>query len=378
METVIENLKRQMKEMGVTQTELASRSGVSLETVNRILNGKSKLKPNTLQKLSNGLGVPIADLDNERIGTLNHIVQGYLEFAGEITHITSYRQLVNWVKKIDSIVNDLPRQTRDIMKEEKRNSAKAAKSADIDINSINFFKDDTIDASAVETWSFRKADDVRDGVDIDLGNMCINYPFNFNGHLFTNSEALYICGLFSKNTPKHQEIQQKLIEAKNGYEAKKRIRTKYEDSFGRDDWKSFNVEWMKWVVWQKIKCNDDFKRVLMSIPRNAYIIENSTHQKGATASFWGAKNTLLEEKRGTIEQQIQYQNPHIKKKELNKKIMKARNQLNHIGTWVGINCMGKILKYLQLCILDSIEPSIDYDMLRLKQIYLFGKLMTFN
>ena len=44
---------------------------------------------------------------------------------------------------------------------------------------------------------------------------------------------------------------------------------------------------------------------------------------------------------------------------------------------LGINCMGKILKMCQLALLDGTEPPIDYDLLRSKQIYLLGKLLTF-
>ena len=40
--------------------------------------------------------------------------------------------------------------------------------------------------------------------------------------------------------------------------------------------------------------------------------------------------------------------------------------------------MGKILKYLQLCLLDNVEPQINYDLLREKQIYLFGELLAFD
>ena len=378
METVVENIIGQMKEMGLSQKGLAERSGLTVETVNRVLNGKTPLTPNTLQKLSDGLGVSIADLDSERIGTLNHTVQGYLQFADEITHITSFQQLVKWVKKYEPLVNELPKQAKGILKDEKRNARIAAKSDDIAINSIDFFKEETIDASTKETWSFRKREDVRDGVDIDLGNMCKSYPFTLNGRTFTNSEALYICGLFSGNTPKHQEIQQKLIDAKRGFDTKKVIRTKYEEDYGRNDWREFNVEWMKWVVWQKIQGNEDFMRVLLSIPRNALIIENSTHHKGTTASFWGMKNPELEDKRAVMEQYTQYENPDIKKRDLTIKMMQARNRINHLGTWVGVNCMGKILKYFQLCLLDGLEPSIDYDLLRYKQVYLFGQLLTFQ
>ena len=58
--------------------------------------------------------------------------------------------------------------------------------------------------------------------------------------------------------------------------------------------------------------------------------------------------------------------------------MEERNKINHIGTWQGVNCMGKILKWLQLCLLDGVEPNINYNLLREKQIYLFGELLAFD
>ena len=375
---LIENIKRQMAELGLTQKELAYRSGITVETLSRVLNGKQKLTPNTLHKLSEGLGVPIADLDEERSWSFNYAVQGYLQFANEITHITSFQQLKNWVKKYEPLINDLPQQAKSIQSEERRNARKVANATNsIDMASIDFYHEETIDAGSVETWSFRKAEDERDGVDIDLGNMCITYPFEVGGRLFTNSEALYICGLFSNDTAKHREIQEKLIAAKSGYDAKKVVRQKYEDSFSRDDWQSFNVEYMKWCVWQKIKGNNDFRQLLLSIPRNAYIIENSTQQKGATALFWGMANKDLEEKRSIIEECAAYKHPTLSKKELTRLQMEERNKVNHIGMWQGVNCMGKILKYLQLCLLDNVEPKINYDLLRSKRIYLLGELLTF-
>ena len=57
--------------------------------------------------------------------------------------------------------------------------------------------------------------------------------------------------------------------------------------------------------------------------------------------------------------------------------MEERNKIKYIGSYVGTNCMGKILKMCQLALLNDTEPNIDYDLLRSKQIYLFGKLLTF-
>ena len=379
MDVSVENIKRQMAEQGLTQKELAFKSGITVETLSRVLNGKQRLTPNTLHKIAEGLNIPIADIDEERSWSFNYAVQGYLQFGNDIQHITSFEQLKRWIKKYEPLVNELPQQAKSILSEERRNARIVAKATNaIDIASIDFFREETIDASSVETWSFRKAEDERDGYDIDLGNMCITYPFEVYGRSFTNSEALYICGLFSNDTTKHKDIQEKLITAKSGYDAKKVIRQKYEDSFARDDWQTFNVEYMKWCVWQKVKGNSDFRQLLMSIPRNAFIIENSTQQKGATALFWGMSNKELEDKRAIIEECAAYKNPTLSKKELNRVQMEERNKINHIGTWQGVNCMGKILKYLQLCLLDNVEPQINYDLLRSKQIYLFGNLLTFD
>ena len=375
----IERIKQHISEVRITQSELAKLSGLSFGTINRILNDKQELRPNTMAKIANALDISVSDLEDERAWSFNYAVQGYLQFGNEITHITSFKHLQDWIKKYEPLINELPKQAKAALSEERRNAKIVAKIPNsIERTTIDFYHEDTIDASKIETWSFRKAEDERDGIAIDLGNMCVSYPFDINGHTFTNSEALYICGLFSNDTPKNREIQNKLISAKSGYDAKKAVRAKYENTYGRKDWETFNVEWMKWCVWQKIQGNEDFKNVLLAIPQHAYIIENSTHQKGQTATFWGMKNPELEEKRKIMVRCTEYDNPTIKKKDLAVKVMEARNKINHIGIWQGVNCMGKILKYLQLCIIENAEPQINYELLRSKQIYLFGQLLTFE
>ena len=124
MSATIDNVRRQMKEQRLTQKELAARSDLTVELVSRGLNGRNPLTPNTLQKLSEGLGVPIGDIDEERSWSFNYGVQGYLQFGEGITHITSYKQLVGWVKKHEPLVNDLPRQAKAILAEERKNARK--------------------------------------------------------------------------------------------------------------------------------------------------------------------------------------------------------------------------------------------------------------
>ena len=90
-----------------------------------------------------------------------------------------------------------------------------------------------------------------------------------------------------------------------------------------------------------------------------------------------AKNEELKECIKTIENYIDCSNPYASSKELAKRKNEERNKIKYIGSYVGINCMGKILKMCQLALLDGTEPPIDYDLLRSKQIYLLGKLLTF-
>jgi phosphoglycolate phosphatase len=58
--------------------------------------------------------------------------------------------------------------------------------------------------------------------------------------------------------------------------------------------------------------------------------------------------------------------------------MEERNKINDIGEWVGTNCMGKILTVCKWHLEHNTTPSIDYELLRSKQIYLFGKLLRFE
>jgi transcriptional regulator with XRE-family HTH domain len=53
---VIEEIRRRMKEQGLTQSELARRMGVSRARVWEILHGRRNLSAATIQRLANVLG----------------------------------------------------------------------------------------------------------------------------------------------------------------------------------------------------------------------------------------------------------------------------------------------------------------------------------
>lgn len=376
MNIIIGNIKARMRELRLTQNDLATSTGLAFGTINRILNEKQKLSDNNLCKIAEAIDMTVEELSNPE-DSLNNNVQGYLQFGSEIVHITSYAQLKKWIKDHEELINALPKQAKSILSTERKN-AKSLVLEDINIDKQYFYQNKEIDASKVETWSFRKTDDVRDDISISLGNMSKGYDFEVYGHTFSNSEALYICGMFSDNIPKHIFIQEKLLKAKSGYDAKKVVRRQYEEDYGRKDWNEFNVEWMKWVVWQKIQSNIAFKELLLSIPEHSYIIENSTHQKGSTAIFWGMMNKQLEDARAVVEKYVAYNNPLVKKNELVQLQTVERNKINHIGTWIGVNMMGTILKHFQLCLIHNEEPVIDYDLLNSKDIYLFEQKIIFK
>lgn len=378
----IERITGLMESKGINIMQLAESCGISHMTIRRILNGETQsTNLETIKAISTALGVEeqyIIDGKEFSPGDFKG-VKGYIDYQGHISRIDSFRQLETIYQKIkDDLI--IPRDAKNIMREDKAN--KKTQSQTIDISNIDLFRPERYDTSKVATWDFRKSDDERDEMPNNLGNMCKGYEFDIAGCHFLNSEAAYICGLFSNDTKEHQDIQKELIAESNGYATKKVIRRKFEH-IGRKDWEQFNVQWMLYVLWCKVRQNKDFSDLLRHIPSNCTIIENSTHQrpqKGQkdTSAFWGAKNDVLEEKRDLLEKDAEIQNHRAKVKELARLKMQARNSISNFGTWEGVNCMGKILTICKYCIENGTKPPIDYELLKSKKIYLLGDLLTFD
>ena len=106
----VDKLRQHLKEMGISQSELARMSGLHFATINRILNRSQEFKPNTMVKIADALNIKISDLTEDSI-SFNYSVQGYLQFNTKITHITSFEQLKKWVEKHEPMVNALLNQT---------------------------------------------------------------------------------------------------------------------------------------------------------------------------------------------------------------------------------------------------------------------------
>lgn len=233
------------------------------------------------------------------------------------------------------------------------------------------------DASKYLCYAFRKTGDVRKGkVLLNLGNMCGGYGYDMQGVHFKNSEAAYICGLFSDNEPEHIRIQQELIHEDSGFNAKKFIRTPNQDK-ARKDWNEFNQQWMLYVVWQKVKGNEAFRKMLLAIPDGAAIIEDSSFQKGATATFWGTKNNERHDFYQVVKKYINATETEANDKDKDKMLLDAFNNFTDYGTYRGSNVMGKILTICRNCLREGTEPPIDYELLRSKHIHLLGKELTF-
>ena len=111
-----------------------------------------------MEKIADGLGVSVSDLKEEKRNSFSNDVQGYLQFGKEITQITSYKGLLKWLDKHQKLI-DLPKQAKAIFREEAKNSKKAQK-VSIDKDSIDFYKEEVIDASAVEIYSFESKEDM--------------------------------------------------------------------------------------------------------------------------------------------------------------------------------------------------------------------------
>ena len=123
-------------------------------------------------------------------------------------------------------------------------------------------------------WSFKYSDDIVNGINLSLSNMVGSYPFMCGGYQWRDSERLYLCGEFSTETEQDYHIQQKLVEAKSGYAAKRFVKSPNK-RFVKVDFAEFRLQWMLYVVWQKCKGNADFRKLLMQVPDDVTLVENN-------------------------------------------------------------------------------------------------------
>lgn len=244
------------------------------------------------------------------------------------------------------------------------------------------------DTEKQECWSFNSKNDVREGVRLQLGNMANGFGVNVLGIDFPNSEVPYQLAIFNneKDSPK---IQEEIIDPQNGWigrglqmkrkyiysqEYKRYLRdTEFEN--GKEMW---CFEWMKWIVWEKVRQNDEFRDILLSIPKDAIIIEQAQKRpKKDKPSMWGAWNEELRKERNIVIRTSQIENG-LKKGSKAKQLQDVLYAVNNVGTWVGENSMGQILTMAKLALNEGINLPIDADMLNDAKINWFGKVLQFT
>lgn len=386
MYSTIENIKRLLTEYNMTQLDLANKSGIAHETINKIVNGKYSPSAKLLSKIAKALNVDIDYLTSTTKTDIHTDVQGYIEYSGEIIKVTSYKHLQKLMERIEYETRTLPKEVKEIrtINEQNRKAIKKSKIS-YDFN-LDFEVIQSHDATSLDCWAFKTSKDTKGGIALDLGNQCSGYPFTMNGHTFHTSESAYLCGQFSNNTAQCQKVQQRLLRETNGYTAKKYIKNTHK-ALIREDWETFRAEWMLYVIWSKCKGNTAFAEKLKQIPREAVIIENSTTVHAGTNLYWGCINQEIEQARDKVAKytELKCQNDirlgKIRKKDVDiaTEVQRARDEIQYIGIYSnGRNYMGKILKRCQLALLDGVEPQIDYDLLRSKQIFLLGELLIFR
>ena len=237
-------------------------------------------------------------------------------------------------------------------------------------------REEAYEASSLNCFAFRHGYDVRQGLSLSLGNMVRGFGFDLQGIHFHNSECAYIAGAFSYGTDAHLAIQRQLVVCDNGYAAKKSIRKPYE-SLKRSDWERFNVQWMLYVVWQKCLSNEAFRNLLLSLPKDSVIIEDSTFQRGSTATVWGTRNVELKRRLNAYKKVLKAQG-------MCKAAIKREQDRMRLGEWSttgifrGQNLMGKILMACKQALEQGAEPPIDYALLQDAHINLLGRELTFN
>ena len=384
-----------LKEKGMTKAELAKKVGMAQPNLSRLLNGNSQIRQSTLEKIRIALDVDIEELkrfqfveaSEDDASPIGRLVVGYIDYKGKVIRCKDFNELKNTVIALEQEITTIEKERKEITRKNNANKKIVERAVSPDFSTIDLQSVKTIDCRKQCVWAFRKSEDVvkNEGEEVEnkLGNMAackFKVTIDNDEYIFSNSEALYICGMFSHNTAEHNEIQKALFEEKSGYSAKKNVRRKNEDK-KRADWNEFNVEWMKWVILQKVQGSAEFRDLLLKIPSNAIIVENSTFQQkkeNDTSAFWGERNEELKTATKTVENYIDFTHPYEKKAIKDRLKMKVRNELQYIGKYVGVNCMGGILKMAQLYLLNGTPMPIDYDLLNSKYIHLFGHLLQFK
>lgn len=245
-----------------------------------------------------------------------------------------------------------------------------------DTSLLKLDREEVYDPTKVEVWPFHKIDDIVEGIKLDLCNMTSCYPFECQGRKWRSSEELYLCGEFSNDTEEHRVIQQELISAKSPYASKRFVKGKHRKQV-REDFAEFRTQWMLWVVWQKCLGSLEFRRKLLSLPNGVVLVEDTTTDTGGTGHIWGCSNKELSKQRKRRYELAKSLYHHLSKQSRDLLINIYVNVLRKVGLFKGQNNLGKILLICRQCLKNNAQPYIDLKLLDSKNIYLFGKRISF-
>ena len=371
-------IKDVLSERGLTQKDLCLRLGISEVSLSRQLS-KGSMSLGRLIDIANVINVDVRDLISEPI---KNEARGYVEYNNKIYSfetLKKLKQIVDIIEQKESSEKYQKAKALEIKREEKSIERKIKPKAMPLFNDIVLDRFENYDATLLNCWSFRNGGDVRNNVTLDLGNMLSDYAFSVLGVPFLNSESAYIAGAYSLQGEEYCAIQKQLSTWKNGYTSKAIFRKQKNEytKLLRKDWEQFNIQWMLFIVWEKCKSNESFRQILISIPKDAIIIENSTYvgvkdPAKSTSTIWGCWNEDLMAARKIIESDVENRTTLNNKKQIEYRKMIERNKINHVGVWKGKNLMGKILKLCQIALLTNIKPPINYNLLNSSGIFWFG------
>ena len=283
-------------------------------------------------------------------------------------------------------LEELYKQRDAILKKEKERVAKCretyAKAKPLTWDDFSFRKTHTYDTSEVDCWSFNSKTDERDGISLQLGNMANGFGVTILGKEFVNSEVPYQLASFQGDEAS-VAVQKEISDPSNpfysnGLGMKRKYiynkeyapyRRDYEFELGRQNW---CYEWMKWVVWEKVKQNKGFRDILLAIPKNAVIIEQA-QRRGHV--MWGCWNEELIKERIIVKLAAMAESGLS---DISPKIKNAIYQVNCASKWVGENAMGQILTMAKLALYEGVQMPIDAKMLNDAKIFWFGDVLVFT
>ena len=117
-----DKIKQHITELGLSQSELARLSGLAFGTINRILNGKQELLPNTMAKIAEALNLSVSQLmDDDSQEIIETEVQGF-KFRGIVEVLynegsdlcdVSFIKAGKVIKTIDGVFFDMLVETID-------------------------------------------------------------------------------------------------------------------------------------------------------------------------------------------------------------------------------------------------------------------------